>query len=61
MGNYVLVGTTDIDKNIMPKTLGAINRGFYHIGKDGTMSYVVISVDDIEKHMEIIKKKAEKY
>lgn len=33
-----------------------INGGFYKKGKFGTMPHLVISVDDLKKHMGIVKK-----
>lgn len=58
MGNYLLAGTTDLDpKTQMAKTPGAINGGFYKKEDSGDTSvHFVISVDDIKKHIEIVKK-----
>lgn len=56
MGDYLLATTTPLDKNRMPKNPGAINGGFYQRGKSGTTPHLVISVDDLEKHMKIVKK-----
>jgi hypothetical protein len=56
MGDYILAGTTDVDENQMPKTPGAINGGFYQKGEQGTSTHLVISVDNLEDHMEIVKK-----
>lgn len=56
MGNYVLATTTPLGKNGMPKNPGAINGGFYELGKNGKVPHLVISVDNLEKHMVIVKK-----
>jgi predicted enzyme related to lactoylglutathione lyase len=58
MGNYVVVSTTESDKDGRPKTPGAINGGFYPKKKDGTPDYpsVVIAVDDIMESVQQIKK-----
>ncbi|MDQ3142167.1 MAG: VOC family protein [Bacteroidota bacterium] len=56
MGNYVLVNTTETDKNGSPKTLGKINGGFYQKMDDASDQHpsVVISVDDIKVSMKNI-------
>lgn len=56
MQDYVLAGTSPIDENMMHKEKGAINGGFYQKGKDGESTHVVISVDDLKDHIEIVKK-----
>jgi len=56
MGSYVLATTSLIDKKGMHKKKGAINGGFYQKGPYGSVPHLVISVDNIEKHMEIVKK-----
>jgi len=51
MGNYVVVHTTETDKNGMIKTPGAINGGFYK-KTDSPTSHapsIVIAVDDIQE------------
>lgn len=56
MGDYLLAGTTETDETTRrPKNPGAINGGFYPKGQFGTSSHVVISVDDVKKHIEIVK------
>lgn len=55
-GNYVLAGTSPVDDKMMHVNKGAINGGFYPKGEFGTTSHVVISVPDIKKHIEIVKK-----
>jgi hypothetical protein len=58
MGNYILAMTTEVDpKTTRPTTPGAINGGFYKKEKS-TNPYpsFVISVDDLEKSMEMVKK-----
>jgi uncharacterized protein len=57
MGGYVVAQTTETDENGMVKTPGNINGGFYK--KEGPASQapsVVISVDDINKAIEAVKK-----
>ncbi|HLG23564.1 MAG TPA: VOC family protein [Candidatus Nanoarchaeia archaeon] len=58
MGNYIVVETTETDKDGMIKTPGAINGGFYEKTKDMPAQYpsIVIAVDDINKHVNIVKK-----
>jgi len=56
MGNYILAMTTPVDKNGMAKNPGAINGGFFEATKNDTTPHLVISVDNLEKHMEIVKK-----
>jgi uncharacterized protein len=59
MGNYLLAGTVDVDeKTQMPKTPGAINGGFW-VPDDNTPHqppHVVISVDDLEEAIEMVKR-----
>jgi len=57
MGDYVLAGTTETDRNRMVKRRGAINGGFFP-GKGrmaGACPHVVIAVDDLEKTMKKVK------
>ena len=56
MGNYVVVMTTESNKN-GPKKPGAINGGFYQKTNDKPSQYpsVVIAVDDIKAHMKKVK------
>jgi uncharacterized protein len=56
MGNYLLAYTTETDESGMVKTPGNINGGFYEKGKDGTVPHLVISVDNLSEHIEIVKK-----
>jgi hypothetical protein len=56
MENYILAGTTPLDKNRMPKNPGAINGGFFRWGKDGKHPHVVIAVDNLKKHITIVKR-----
>ena len=58
MNNYVVVETTESDKNGRPKTVGAINGGFFIKSKDmdADSPSVVIAVDDIKKHVTLVKK-----
>lgn len=56
MGNYVVAMTTASDKN-GPKKPGAINGGFYDTKKSANKHpSFVIAVDDIKKHVAIVKK-----
>lgn len=57
MSNYVVVTTTETDeKNMRPKTPGAINGGFYTKDKSKPDQYpsVVIAVDDVKEHIKRI-------
>lgn len=56
MGDYLLATTSPVDENNMHKERGAINGGFYQKGGAGTVPHFVISVEDLEEHMEIVKK-----
>jgi hypothetical protein len=56
MGDYVLATTTPLAKNGMPKNPGAINGGFYKRGKDGTVPHLVIAVDDLADHIDVVIK-----
>lgn len=56
MGKYVLATTSPVDKNQMHKKKGAINGGFYPRGGYGNVPHLVISVDNLTKHMAIVKK-----
>jgi predicted enzyme related to lactoylglutathione lyase len=48
MGDYVLAGTTETDENMMIKTPGTINGGFYKPDPSNPpIPSVVISVDDL--------------
>ena len=57
MGNYVVVMTTESDKN-GPKKPGVINGGFYQKTKEmgETHPSVVIAVDDIKEHIKVVEK-----
>ena len=56
MGNYVVVETTESDKNGFPKEVGRINGGFYPKDMERPAQYpsVVISVKDIKESMKKI-------
>lgn len=56
MGDYILATTTPVDKKGMAKNPGAINGGFYQSGPYGKTPNVVVSVDNLKKHMAIVKK-----
>jgi uncharacterized protein len=48
MGDYVLAGTTEVDENMMVKTPGTINGGFYRPDKiNPPIPSVVISVENL--------------
>jgi len=57
MGHYVVAVTSETDKNMMNKTPGTINGGFYQAGKS-TNPYpsFVISVPDVEKAIKAVVK-----
>ncbi|MBI4067211.1 VOC family protein [Candidatus Gottesmanbacteria bacterium] len=56
MGDYILATTSPTDKKGMHKKKGAINGGFFQRGEYGKVPHLVISVTDLKKHMEIVKK-----
>ena len=56
MEDYLLATTSPMDKNNMHKKKGAINGGFYQKGKQGSSTHFVISVDNLEKHIGVVKK-----
>ena len=55
MGNYIIATTTETDENMMVKTPGTINGGFFEKTKDQGPR-ITISVDDIKSSMEKVKK-----
>src|SRR5258706_11245237 len=58
MGNYLLAQTTETDENMMVKTPGAINGGFfkYQAPTRFYIPHLVIFVDNFEKIIEIVEK-----
>ena len=56
MGSYVLATTSPLDKKGMHKNKGAINGGFFPKGDYGKTPHLVLSVDNLTKHMVIVKK-----
>lgn len=56
MGGYILAQTAETDKNMMVKTPGTINGGFYDRTKGKPEPSVVISVADVKKSMAAVKK-----
>lgn len=54
MGDYLLATTSPIDENNMHINKGAINGGFFKKGDYGTRPHIIISVDNLNEHMEII-------
>lgn len=55
MGDYLLATTSPVDKNQMHVKKGAINGGFFQKGKEGTVPHLVISVDNLDTHMKVVK------
>jgi len=55
-GDYVLATTSPVDKKGVHKKKGAINGGFYPKGDYGTIPHVVISVDNLDEHIKMVKK-----
>lgn len=55
MGDYVLVGTAEMDENMMIKTPGAINGGFFQKTKDNQHPSIVISVENIREAMKKVE------
>src|SRR5258708_6222068 len=57
MGNYIVAHTAKTDKNMMVKTPGTINGGFYKKSKSSNpYPSFVISVTDVKKAMEMVNK-----
>ena len=56
MGNYLLATTSPVDEKNMHIEKGAINGGFYEKGEYGTVPHVVISVESLTNHIEMVKK-----
>lgn len=56
MGSYVVATTSPVDKNQMHLKKGAINGGFFPRGGYGNIPHLVISVDNLTKHMNVVKK-----
>ena len=57
MGYYIVAHTTETDKNRMVKTPGTINGGFYMKSKSSNpYPSFVISVDDIDASIKMVKK-----
>lgn len=55
MGAYVLATTSPVDESRMHKEKGAINGGFFPKGDYGGSPHVVVSVDNLEEAMEMVK------
>lgn len=56
MGNYLLATTTPTDdKTQQPKDPGAINGGFFKKGEYGNVPHLVIAVEDIKSHIDVVK------
>ncbi len=57
MGEYLLATTTPTDKKTnIPKDPGTINGGFFQKPTQGKVPHMVISVDDLDKHVKVVKK-----
>jgi len=56
MGDYLLATTSPVDENNMHINKGAINGGFFKKGDYGSIPHLIISVDNLIEHIEIIKK-----
>lgn len=56
VGNYILATTSPVDAKGMHKRKGAINGGFFEKSDQNTMPHLVISVDDIKSHMQVVTK-----
>lgn len=54
MGNYVMVQTAKTDEKGMIQEAGSINGGFYDTTEDAAVPSLVIAVEDLEKHIEIV-------
>ena len=56
-GGYLLATTTPTDpKTTRPVNPGAINGGFFNKGEYGDKPHLIISVDNINDHIEVVKK-----
>jgi hypothetical protein len=55
-GDYLLATTSPVDQKNMHKKKGAINGGFFKKGESGSVPHLVISVDNVAKHMAVVKK-----
>jgi len=55
-GGYLLAETSPMDKKGMHKNKGAINGGFFKKGPYGKIPHLVIAVDDLKKHIALVKK-----
>jgi len=56
MGNYLLATTSPIDEKGMHKNKGVINGGFFQRQEEADKTHLVISVENLEEHMEVVKK-----
>jgi predicted enzyme related to lactoylglutathione lyase len=55
-GDYLLATTTPTDpQTTRPTEPGAINGGFFNKGEYGDMPHLVISVDNLEESVELVK------
>ncbi|MDO8270058.1 MAG: VOC family protein [Candidatus Levybacteria bacterium] len=54
MSNYILAGTTETE-NMVPTKPGAINGGLFQAEEDHKNPLITISVEDINKSMEMVK------
>ena len=56
MSDYVVVSTTEVGKDRMPKEPGRINGGFYQKTKDAPVPSVVIAVKSLKDSMKKVEK-----
>ena len=56
MEDYLLANTSPLDKNNMHINSETIDGGFFKKGESGTVPRVVVSVDNIVEHIDIVTK-----
>lgn len=56
MGHYIVAQTAETDENNMNQVLGTINGGFYVWSQDKPNPSFVISVENLDKAMQDVKK-----
>ncbi|MCB0689605.1 MAG: VOC family protein [Saprospiraceae bacterium] len=55
MGNYIMAHTADTDEKGMIAQPGAINGGFYESKEENEPPHLVIVVDNVDEHIELVK------
>lgn len=55
MDNYILAATAETNADGMPSQPGTINGGIYQRGDGDTATHLVISVDNLDTHIEIVR------